>query len=625
MSSTKYVTLDELRTAALGVSLGALSYLGEHLPLPNPEVVEFIDSTSGYGYAGSVVVVSGAVASSFWRRSRTARRRTLFRADGWAGPHDVADTIGAKGIRKVGDQVRPSLAKRATRNGHKPVPTDYGQPLGRIVTGVREVRGKRAYVGFESCLLVVAPPGMGKTSLILHGLLDAPGAVLAASTKPDLYLLTRELRAERGPIYLFNPQNVANLPGNFRWDPLSGCENYDVAVMRAKALVSGTKGITGMQEASWAEKCEEILAKYLMAARLAEKDLSAVGHWLANPADETAVRILRHFTEHGSVPQGWASWLEAEMRSEADRMKGSIWSLARGAVGFMSHPLVSAACGRGAGESFDAATFARSGGTFYLVGDDQDETIAPLLSALTDYIYQEVRRSATIPAEEARSGDAVIIDDATGAATTVRRLDPPFQFFLDEVAKITPVPIDKWAADARAYGIAITAVTQSFDQIRARWGEHGSGAIKSVFCKAILGGLQNLQDLEELSKLIGTRLVETVSEGESEGASGRSRSRNVTTRREAVLPPEEIRKLPLGHVLLLIERANAAVTKFSSGQVRAEKALAKLRKSKAKAASGAPQTVGQPDGYITPPVEHVDQVVGEEVVDLAAHRQRDSA
>lgn len=621
MSSTKYVTLNELRTGALGVSLGTLAYVSDELPLTDPKIVEIVDTAAGFGWAGGVVVVSSAVASSFWRRSRTARRRELFRADGWAGPHDVADTIGAKGIRKVGDQVRPSLAKRATRNGHKPVPTDYGQPLGKIVTGPRPVRGKKAYVGFESCLLVVAPPGTGKTSLILHGLLDAPGAVLAASTKPDLYLLTRELRGERGPIYLFNPQNVARLPGNFRWDPLTGCENYQVAVARANALVKGTKGITEMQEGSWAEKCAEILAKYLMAARLANMDMSAVTHWLANTSDETAVRILRHFTEQGSVPPGWASWLEAEMRSDADRMKGSIWSLARGAVGFMSHPLVAAACGKGAGESFDAGAFARSGGTFYLVGDAQDETIAPLLSALTDYIYQEVRNTATIPADEAQDGDEVLIDEATGTQTVVRRLDPPFQFFLDEVAKITPVPIDLWAADARAYGIAITAVTQSFDQIRARWGIDGAGAIGAVFSKAILGGLQNLGDLKELSELIGTRVVEVVSEGESEGSSGRSRSRNVTTRREVVLPPEEIRKLPRGHVLLLIERANAAVTKFPSGQVRAEKALATLRKAKAKAAKRA--TVAQPDAYLTP--HQTAAVADEGVVDLASRRQRESA
>jgi type IV secretory pathway TraG/TraD family ATPase VirD4 len=449
------------------------------------------------------------------------------------------------------------LENRRERGGYKPKDTDYGQYLGRAVTGSRSVRGTRTYMSFERCLICIAPPGAGKTALMLHPLLDAPGAALVASTKTDVYDHTWELRAQYGPTALFNPQNVGGLGGNFRWDPLIGCEHYQAATDRATALVRGTKAITAMQEASWGEKCIEILAKYLMAARLANQDLNSVAYWLAHPDDESAVRILRHFTPE-YAPPGWAGALEAEMRSAADRMKGSIWSLARGAVAFMSNPLVSAACSKGAGESFNAREFARSRGTLYLLGDDRDETIAPLLNALTDYVYQEVK--------------------ATAAASPRHRLDPPFGFFLDEVTKITPVPLDKWAADARGHGMYITAITQSFDQIRERWGEIGAGAISSLFSKVILGGIQNMRDLEELSKLIGTRKVQVVSEGESESSSGKSRSRNMTMRQEVIMPPEEIRMLPRGYALVLCGEARAVVVKYKKGQVRAERELARLRK-----------------------------------------------
>ncbi len=583
MSDVKLVTRGEFRSGVAGVGLDSLAYLIDHVPVHDPQVLDALSTAGAYGWTAGSALVGAAVAHAFWRQTRTAQRRALFHAPGWAGRHDFADVLGDRAIRRLGPQVRPSLERRGPRL-RKPRGTDYGQYLGRAVTGSPVVRGNKVWASFETSLLMIAPPGKGKTAMMLHGLLDAPGAVLAASTKTDVYEYSWELRSQVGPVALFNPQNVGGIVGNFRWDPLIGCEHYQAATDRATALVRGTKSITAMQEASWAEKCIEILSKYLMAARLVGQDMNSVAYWLANPDNEDAVRILRHFTPE-YAPPGWAGSLEAELRSPADRMKGSIWSLARGAVAFMNNPLVAAACGKGAGESFNAAEFARSRGTLYLLGDDRDETIAPLLNALTSYVYEEVR--------------------ATASAGPGGRLDPPFAFFLDEVTKITPVPLDKWAADIRGHGGYITAITQSFDQVRDRWGEIGAGAIKSLFSKVILGGIQNPADLEELSKLVGGRTVHVVTEGESESASGKSRSRNTTPRLEVIMPPEQIRKLPRGHALVLIGEAGAVVVKYKKGQVRAQRELARLRKrlDPAKPAAGE-RPPASPFGADVIPLHH---------------------
>ncbi|MEO6087010.1 MAG: TraM recognition domain-containing protein, partial [Umezawaea sp.] len=221
-----------------------------------------------------------------------------------------------------------------------------------------------------------------------------------------------------------------------------------------------------------------------------------------------------------------------------------------------------AACSKGAGQSFDVAEFARSGGTLYLLGDDRDETIAPLLSALTTYIYEGVRKTATADGGE--------------------RLDPPFGMFLDEVTKITPVPLAQWAADARGYGMYITAVTQSFDQLRERWGSIGAGSIMGLFSKIILGGIQNVSDLQYLSTLVGPRQVEVVSTGESSSRHGRSRSTNRSPRDEIIMPPHEIRMLPRGYALVIMGEGRAVVVRYRKGQVRAERALKALHKRQAK-------------------------------------------
>ncbi|WP_329073526.1 type IV secretory system conjugative DNA transfer family protein [Amycolatopsis sp. NBC_01480] len=574
MSSNEFDTSRDVKTGLGGAALLAGSIGIGQLPYDSVDsiyqpVAHVVDTALTVGGVAGGLLVAGSVAHGFYGNSRTAHRRRVFHAPGWANRHSFADHLGAKAIRRAGQQTRPSLANRADRRAAKATNSDFGQFLGKAVTGFRPARGSEVFADFQKSLLFVAPPGAGKTALMLHSLMDAPGSVLATSTKPDIYTLTSELRAELGPVYLFNPQNVGGLLSTFGWDPLIGCEHYQVAQDRATALVKGTRAITAMQEASWGEKCVEIMSKYLMAARLWGQDLRAVAYWLAHPDDETAVRILQQFPSH--VPDGWAASLEAEMRSSADRMKGSIWSLARGSVSFMSNPVIAQACTKGAGESFNVKEFALSRGTLYLLGDSSDETIAPLLAALTDYVYRDFKALAQVQPGE--------------------RLDPPFGFFLDEVTKITPVPLADWAADIRSHGGYITAITQSFAQIEDRWGKEGLAAIKGLFSKVILPGIQNLQDLEELSKLVGTREVDAVSEGETDSASGRSKSRNRSKRKELILPPEDIRMLPPMHALIMINESKAVVTKFKHGQIRAKKMTEGLRAAKAKARPDDPGTV----------------------------------
>jgi hypothetical protein len=561
MPMRKQTTRSELATGAVGVALGTGSYLLGDTPLTRPDVfpqvfADVMEQVSAWGVVGGMAITAGTIGGAVWRRSRTAKYRELFRAEGWADRHDFADTIGSKAIRALGPQTRPSLHDKDNPPiGRVIKPTDYGQRIGKCVTGARRVRGRGVYASFEESLLVIAPPGKGKTALILHMLLDAPGAVLAASTKPDLVLLTRELRAQRGPVLEFNPQRIGGLEGNFRWNPLIGCEDQQTAEARARAHVHGTKAIMAMTEKSWSEKCIKIVAMYMMAARLADHDMSAVAYWLSHPEIEEAVRILKHFGD--VVPAGTWQALEAEMRSKADRMKDSIWSLAREAVAYMGNPVVAAACAKGAGETFDVAEFVHSRGTLYLLGSDEDESIAPLLNALTSYIYSGMK------AEALRQPG--------------QRLDPPFGFILDEASKITPVPLDKWASDLRSHGGYITAVVQSRGQVRERWGDIGAGIIWDLFSLVVLRGLKNPDDLRDLAGLVGTRKVEVVSHGESEGRGGRSRSSNRSEREEQVLTPNQIRQLPKGHALVVIGEANAAVVKYRKGQVRAERELRKLR------------------------------------------------
>src|SRR5699024_11296953 len=70
-----------------------------------------------------------------------------------------------------------------------PKPSDVGYLLGRS-------RGKRVWASVEDSILLVGPPRSGKgLHVVINAILDAPGAVVTTSTRPDN--LTATLRARQ--------------------------------------------------------------------------------------------------------------------------------------------------------------------------------------------------------------------------------------------------------------------------------------------------------------------------------------------------------------------------------------------------------------------------------------------
>ena len=116
---------------------------------------------------------------------------------------------------------------------------------------------------------IFSPPRGGKTGWLARVILHYPGPVLSTTTKHDVFALTSGIRAERGPVQVFNPQGVGGVPSTFRWNPLDGCENPAVAIRRADAF-AGAVSQKGVEDASfWAAKASDYLRGYFHAAALA--------------------------------------------------------------------------------------------------------------------------------------------------------------------------------------------------------------------------------------------------------------------------------------------------------------------------------------------------------------------
>ena len=67
---------------------------------------------------------------------------------------------------------------------------------------------------------MMAPPRTYKTAFLADVILRYPGPVIATTTKPDIYALTAAVRAGRGAVHVFNPQDIGGVTSTFSWSPV---------------------------------------------------------------------------------------------------------------------------------------------------------------------------------------------------------------------------------------------------------------------------------------------------------------------------------------------------------------------------------------------------------------------
>lgn len=84
--------------------------------------------------------------------------------------------------------------------------------------------------------VVTSPPRGGKTGWLASVILHYPGPVISTTTKHDMFALTSGIRARRGPVHVFNPQGVGDVPSTFRWNPIDGCTDPATAIRRVRVL-----------------------------------------------------------------------------------------------------------------------------------------------------------------------------------------------------------------------------------------------------------------------------------------------------------------------------------------------------------------------------------------------------
>jgi type IV secretion system protein VirD4 len=460
-------------------------------------------------------VVAGGVFGMVFACAAVASD-TANRKDGMASGRHIRRSMSAGQVRRTARITRPGLE----RPGRAAV-REYGIALVR-----RGQAGRWLYASLKDVILLVAPPQTGKTALLGNTVIDAPGALVATSTKPDIFEHTAAVRS--GPIQVLNPEGLAGIPTTLRWSPIEGCERPGVAIERAGYLLAGAPSSGDLSDRNfWDGMNARLLRSLLYAAAVAGRDMHALYAWISEPGDETPLRILRR---HHQTPAGWELDLE-QIRQAPIKTRDSAYLTLAQAFQWMADPdMAAAACPEPGAPTFNVRRFLAERGTLYLLGSERPHgSLGPLFTALTGHIQERAKHLAS----QQRHG----------------RLDPPLTMALDEAALICPVPLDRWTADSGGRGIVLAVAVQSPSQLYDRWGQRGGETIwNNSNIKLVFGGLGVARDLEDLSVLCGERLDRSRSHTFGENM---RRSTTISERSVRVLPTNAIRELPDGQALVL--------------------------------------------------------------------------
>lgn len=449
---------------------------------------------------------------------------------GMASTRDIRKSMSTAAMRQSAAVTRKSISEPK-----KVPPTDLGVTLGQEAGRFHQ----RLYSPWNAAVLVIAPPQTAKTAWLSGPVIDAPGACVTTSTKPDVYHHTVALRAKRGPIFVLDPADLTGTDSTFRWSPIAGCTSPAMASRRAQDLIAGANSSAGNDDRHfWESNAAKVLGPYLFAAAVGGRSMDEVMKWVNTERDQTPLRIMEGY---GKTPPQFLHDVRSVYQSP-DRTRGSIFTTLQTALSFMTDEdvarIVEATDDR---KAFDAEDFVRRNGTLYLLAEEQPHgSISPLFAALTSHIFRTAKKMA--------------------ARAPNQRLDPPLVMALDEAALICKVPLERWTSDSGGRGITLLIAVQSRSQLDDKWGEKAGATIWSnCVNKLIFGGLTDPHFLEALSKLCGMR----EERHHTRSRNGEHHSVSTTTRTVPVMSVDDLRRLREFTALLLHRNSKPVLTRIT--------------------------------------------------------------
>ncbi|GHG56708.1 type IV secretory system conjugative DNA transfer family protein [Streptomyces griseocarneus] len=469
-------------------------------------------------WALTVLLFAGIGAGALRVFSRRGKKPT-----GLAGRRELAGML-PKGAAERARQLRPALSKMKTLE-----PDDTGNLLGNLEPNGPELRSS-----FEDVELDLMAPRAGKsTGIAVPRVLRARGSVLLTSNKADVYSVTKAERTAVGTVWTFDPQGIAHTHRAMWWDMLADASTIEGARRLAGHFVGAVNDDASKRD-FWISAAQNTLTALFHAANRGQRPVTDVLSWLADPADDTPVYLLR---DAGMA--ALAEQLQGTIRGAVQTRDG-IYETARQCVACLLDPKIVAWVSPDPGVAqFRPEIHATSRDTLYLLSKDGGGSAAGVIAAAADSVLR-----AGVTAAERMGG----------------RLEPPMTAVLDEAANVCRISdLPDLYSHFGSRGINVVTLLQSYRQGSRVWGEAGMDALWGAATIKLLGaGLDDADFIEKISRLVGEHDVSTVSYSKS----GDTHSRSTSYRLERVMPADRIRALPKGTALLLATGVKPALIRL---------------------------------------------------------------
>jgi type IV secretion system protein VirD4 len=368
-------------------------------------------------------------------------------------------------------------------------------------------------------ILIIGRARSGKSGWLAKVIIWFGGAVVSATTKPDLFMLTSWLRSLLGrPVFTFDPQRIGGwrTRSNIRFNPIPGCQDATTAMRRGTAFTDSVRTKGTESGDFWSTQSALQMPALFCAAALAGLDLRSVRDWVLGADTRQPERILR-----ASGRGTWAKSL-SQMRGAADKTAATVRMVLTAALSFMEDPAIAECVLPGPdGSDFDIDEFLRLQGALYIMADPRTESsqVGPVTSCLVNEIHwRACQLAGEMPSQ---------------------RIDPPLLLQVDEAAKTCPgLPIPSLLADSSGRGILMMIAVQGLAQIEERWGKPATRTVLDTSNQIYMSGINDPDTLKMASELCDTATYQV------RGKDGEGADYPVAT-------PGMIRRIPKRRALIL--------------------------------------------------------------------------
>ena len=395
-------------------------------------------------------------------------------------------------------------------------------PDSYLIYAMGTLSGRKIYGEAKESKLILAPTQAGKTATLASTfVLNAPGAVIATSTKADLLMITAVTRALLGKVYAFDLDDISGWQWKVKWNPIIGCEDLEVALRRGQAW-AGAKPMGNVKGGDWfSSKAAAVLGRLMHVAAISGKDMHDVIRWSNNLQSSEPIDILR--ASQQAAP-GVISYLEAMKESRAGETIDSIQQTLSDLLEPLSAERILKQLICSAEESFNIREFLQGANTIYLISDTATGIdTGPLVTMFANEVVNEAREFS-----QTQFGG---------------RLWPAFRGVLDEAPNLAAFPkMDAIMSDINGRGVEIILIAQAESQLEDRWGKEAARTIKgNSVVKYYLPGLE-LETLKPVAEAMGKYEKSKVSV--STGGYGRRASQSYSTERRNVAEAADLAQIP---------------------------------------------------------------------------------